>query len=305
MAYVAAVDWGTSSFRLWILDADGAVLAERRSAEGMSTLTPDRYPAALLTHLNALPEALRPSRVVVCGMAGARQGWREAAYAGVPTSLAGIVDAAVAAPGIDLDVRILPGLAVRDPAAPDVLRGEETQLLGLALSEPRLSALVAMPGTHTKWVRLSAGTVTGFATVMTGELFALISRDSILKHTLDGAAPTGDADAPAFRDGLATALAEPGLLTARLFGIRAGGLLHGVTGAAAADRLSGLLIGADVAAGLDGSDPGEPVTLVAAGRLAALYGMALAAAGRSHRTADADALVRQGLLHAARRLWPL
>ncbi|WP_181708677.1 2-dehydro-3-deoxygalactonokinase [Chthonobacter rhizosphaerae] len=304
METVAAVDWGTSSFRLWVLDAAGAVLAERRSAEGMSTLAQDRFEPVLRSHLASLPEAERPSRVVICGMAGARQGWREAPYADVPVSLPGIVSRAVTVPAEGLDVRILPGLASRDETAPDVLRGEETQLLGLALDDPALGGLVCMPGTHTKWVLLEKGAVRGFSTVMTGELFALLSKESILRHTLAGEAPTGDPAADPFRAGLATALADPGGLVARLFGIRAGGLLFGTAGSAAADRLSGLLVGADVAAGLGGSAADEPVVLVASGRLADIYAAALQAAGRTVRPVDADDAVRHGLFHAARQIWP-
>lgn len=306
-ARFVAVDWGTSSLRVWLMAADGAVLAESRSAEGMDTLARDGFAAVLRARLDALGPGLdtlpRPIPVVLCGMVGARQGWREAPYAAVPASPAAIADAAVAVDADGLDARILPGLCRRDPARPDVMRGEETQLMGVVLDAPQASGLVAMPGTHSKWVTLQAGRVTDFTTVMTGELFALLSGQSILRHTIAGETGAGEADA-AFRAGLADGLAEPGRLGARLFAIRAEELLFGTRGAAAADRLSGLLIGTEVAAGLAAAADGGPVTLVASGRLARLYGAAFAAAGRPVRLVDADAAVRAGLLNAARRLWP-
>lgn len=306
--FTVAVDWGTSSLRVWVLSRDGAVLAERRSPDGMGTLTPDRFEGVLRGHLDALDflvsHLARPTPVVICGMAGARQGWREAPYADAPGRLDGIIGKAVSVPADGLDVRILPGMAQHHPDKPDVMRGEETQLLGLLLDDPTATGLVAMPGTHSKWVALDEGTVTSFSTVMTGELFALLARQSILRHTIGEAAPSGDPAAEAFLAGARLGLAEPDGLVSRLFGIRAGGLLFGTAGDAAADRLSGLLIGAEVGSALAHHEGGTPVILVASGRMADLYAAVLGAAGATVRHVDADDAVRKGLFHAARRLWP-
>ena len=124
-----AVDWGTSSFRLWLVDRAGAVLEERRSPEGMMVASKLGFAAVLQSHLDAVG-AGNDLPVVICGMAGARQGWVEAGYIDTPAQLASILARAVAVPGLSRDVRILPGIAQRDPNAPDVMRGEETQLLG-------------------------------------------------------------------------------------------------------------------------------------------------------------------------------
>ena len=173
-AYVA-VDWGTSSFRLWLVDRAGNVLGERRSHEGMMAAGKLGFPTVLQSHLEAVGAA--PSLpVIVCGMAGARQGWVEAGYVDTPARLASILEHAVPVPGQDRDIRILPGIAQRDPKAPDVMRGEETQLLGALGVDAADDAVVCMPGTHSKWVRASGGTVERFATFMTGELFDVVSR---------------------------------------------------------------------------------------------------------------------------------
>ncbi|BBE74275.1 2-keto-3-deoxy-galactonokinase [Pleomorphomonas sp. SM30] len=302
-----AVDWGTSSLRLWLMAADGAVLAETRSAEGMGGLSPDAFEPVLRGRLQGLGPAVAamptPLRVVLCGMVGARQGWREAVYVDVPAPLDAVAGRAVSPAADGLDARILPGLSARGDR-PDVMRGEETQLLGLVLDAPALSATVCMPGTHSKWVTLDEGRVAGFSTVMTGEFYALLAGQSILRHTVAGSSGSGDPAAPAFVGGLADGLSAPDDALARLFGIRAAGLLSGLPAADAADRLSGLLIGAEVGARLARADAGAEVVLVASGRLAALYAAALRAAGRSHRLVDADAAVRGGLVHAARALWP-
>ncbi len=301
-AALVAADWGTSSLRVWALLPSGVVLAARQSDEGMSRLQPGEFEPALRRHLAAigLPAGETPLPVVLCGMVGARQGWQEAGYVDAPTRLEALCGHALALPAEALDVRILPGLADRQDGRDDVMRGEETQLLGLLQAEPSFSGLACLPGTHSKWVRLDAGEILGFHTAMTGEMFAVLSRHSVLRHSLDGAGPSGDPDSPDFLHGVASGLAEPGRLLAALFGLRAAGLLRGVAGARAADRLSGLLIGTEIAA----APPGAPVTLVAAGSLAALYARALGLAGRAVRTVDAEAAVRRGLLLAARQLWP-
>src|SRR6185295_3284527 len=131
--------------------------------------------------------AARGLPVIICGMAGARQGWVEAGYVDTPAPLASILKHAVAVPGQDRDIRILPGIAQRDRGAPDVMRGEETQLLGALGPDAADDALVCLPGTHSKWVEAKGGTVERFATFMTGELFDVVSRETILAHTIAGA----------------------------------------------------------------------------------------------------------------------
>lgn len=298
---LVAADWGTSSLRVWALSSAGSVLAERRSDEGMARLQPKGFEPVLREHLAAFGLEGKALPVVLCGMVGARQGWREAGYVDVPARLGALCARALAVSAAALDVRILPGLANRQDGRDDVMRGEETQLLGLLQAEPSLSGLVCLPGTHSKWVRLQDGAVLGFSTAMTGELFAVLSQHSVLRHSLDGAGPSGDPDSPAFLRGVARGLAEPERLTAMLFGVRAATMLHGTSGTAAADMLSGLLIGAEIAGA--GAAPGTPLTLVAGGSLAALYGRALALAGHAPRVVDAEGAVQRGLWLAAQQLW--
>ena len=301
-AYVA-VDWGTSSFRLWLIGTDGGVLAERRSGEGMTTAARTGFAEVLHSHLAAV-SAPAGLPVLVCGMAGAKQGWVEAGYLDTPAALADIPAAAVRVPGLPADIRILPGLAQRDAAAPDVMRGEETQLLGAAAELGDGDHLVCMPGTHSKWVRLSGGRVTGFSTFMTGELFEAIATHTILSHALaDAGAIAGDNDA--FRAAVARMVANPALATSQMFSVRAGSLIAGLSPVDAKARLSGTLIGLEIAGALSLVAEGTPVTLVVSGGLGALYKDALAAAGLSPVIIDADAAVRNGLAAGAKALWSL
>ncbi|MCC8948132.1 2-dehydro-3-deoxygalactonokinase [Bradyrhizobium sp. Arg62] len=299
LSYVA-VDWGTSSFRLWLTGAGGKVLGERRSDEGMTAAARTGFAAVLQLHLDALgvPADLP---VVICGMAGARQGWVEAGYIDTPAHLSDILKGAVVVSGQTREIRILPGIAQRDAAAPDVMRGEETQLLGaLGLNAPG-EALVCMPGTHSKWVRVRGGTVERFATFMTGELFSAVARDTILSHAVAGAEEAVDGDA--FRAAVAAAFAAPALAANLLFRVRSRQLLFGGNAQAARETISGTLIGVELAAGLAEWEQGAPVMLIASGRLQRLYQMALEALSIPLNVMDAEEAVRRGLAGAAAAIW--
>jgi 2-dehydro-3-deoxygalactonokinase len=298
IARFVAVDWGATRMRVWLLGADGTPLAERRSDEGMLAAQPDRFAAILEAHLAALG-ALADLPVIICGMAGARQGWIEAPYVTVPTPMRAIFDAAVRVPGQARDIRILPGLAQRDAAEPDVMRGEETQLAGAGLETGAL--LACLPGTHSKWAALADGAVTGFQTFMTGELFSVLSVHSILRHSVAVDGPV-EPDHPAFRQWCGEAAAGRAELSANLFRLRAATLLHGKTPEDGRAALSGLLIGAEIAGARRrfGTDAAE-IVLVASGAMAELYRAAFELAGLPCRTVDADEAVRRGLAVAAQR----
>jgi 2-dehydro-3-deoxygalactonokinase len=298
-AYVA-VDWGTSSFRLWLVDGARNVLAERRSHEGMMAAAKPGFAAVLQSHLQAVGAA--PGLpVVVCGMAGARQGWVEAGYVDTPARLASILQHAVPVPGQDRDIRILPGIAQRERKAPDVMRGEETQLLGALGVNAADDAVVCMPGTHSKWVRVSGATVDRFATFMTGELFDVISRETILSHTVTGAEEAEDIDA--FRSAVIAAFEAPAFAANLLFQVRSGQLLYGGTPSSAREKISGTLIGLELAAGLAGDVPDSGITLVASGRLQMLYQLAFDTVSVPVRSIGAEDAVRRGLSMAAESIW--
>ncbi|MDA9491400.1 2-dehydro-3-deoxygalactonokinase [Bradyrhizobium sp. CCBAU 11361] len=298
-AYVA-VDWGTSSFRLWLIDRAGRVLAERRSDEGMLAAAKTGFAGVLQSHLAAI-EAPDHLPVLVCGMAGAKTGWVEAGYVDTPAPLSAILKQAVRVPGEARDIRILPGIAQRDVKAPDVMRGEETQLLGALGLAAAGEALVCMPGTHSKWVRVKDGTVAHFSTFMTGELFSVVSRETILSLAVAGA---DDAeDVASFKTAVKAAFEAPAFAANLLFGARSRQLLFGGTPAAARETLSGTLIGVELAAGLSGAVPKAGVTLIASGRLAMLYRLAFDALPVIVTPIDADEAVRRGLSMAAAAIW--
>lgn len=293
--HLVAVDWGTSSFRLWLLSADGTVLAEHRSHEGMSDVADRGFETVLEGHLAALsvPDDVP---VVICGMAGSRQGWVEAGYLDTPADVGAIGETATRVPGTSREIIILPGLATRSLDEPDVMRGEETQLLGASLDRPE-GARYCMPGTHSKWVSMRGSVVSGFETFMTGELFACISGKTILAHSTGGGGAV-DARNPAFASGVRDGWTRPEMTTHHLFSLRAGQLLHNWSEDENRARLSGLLIGSELSgAGIRG---GETIALVASGALERLYHVALTECGAKVHDIDADVAVQRGLTEAWR-----
>jgi 2-dehydro-3-deoxygalactonokinase len=276
-----AIDWGTSNLRAWGMTGEGEVLAARESDRGMGRLSPADYPGVLFELTRGWtardPDA-GPLPVLICGMAGARQGWCEAPYLAVPTPPLGPGAVTPADAPKGFAVRILPGLSQSHPR-PDVMRGEETQIAGALACAPGFEGTVCLPGTHCKWASVAGGAVTGFQSFLTGELFELIGARSVLRHGLAGAGADQPAFDAAFTAAVAESLAEPAALSAELFGIRAAGLLGAVSADAGAGRLSGLLIGAELAACRAAWTDNRPLIIVGAGRLTELYAMALATAG--------------------------
>jgi 2-dehydro-3-deoxygalactonokinase len=295
----ALSDWGTSRFRLWLVDGNGQVLVEKRSEDGLDASRARGFAATLERHLAGLG-APADLPVVICGMAGSRQGWVEANYVPVPADLQAILSGTVKIETILRDVRIIPGLS-QSGTAPNVMRGEETQLLGAILTKNLSNGIIAMPGTHSKWVELVDGRAKSFSTYLTGELYALLASQSILRHSIGEAAAFASPDHPQFTAALRLMFSGERML-GELFGIRAAMLLDNLPPVGAASRLSGLLIGAEIAAAK--ARQNGKVTLVASGAMAGLYARALEVAGLDHDFVDADEAVRKGLFVAASGIWP-
>lgn len=289
-----AVDWGTSNLRAWAMDAAGEVLDHAESDTGMAGLTPPNFEPALLRIIQHwLGDGTTP--VIACGMVGARQGWTEAPYRAAPCLARTDAPVRITAQDTRLAVYLLPGVSQESPA--DVMRGEETQIAGYLAQNPNFDGILCLPGTHSKWVHVSAGEIVSFRTFMTGELFALLGSKSVLRHSVD----TGDWDDDAFADALQTALSRPETLAAHLFALRAEHLLHDQAPRVGRARLSGLLIGVELAA----AKPywlGQPVVLIGPARLSQTYAAALAAQGVGPGIADASAMTRAGLTAAYTQL---
>lgn len=294
-----ACDWGTTNLRAWTLDGQGAILAEREFPLGVSRLPRGEAAAVFSDQVRPALHA-ESTPAILCGMVGSGLGWTTAPYHDCPTTLPDLAKAMIAAPGAP-DVRIVPGVRFAGfNGHGDVMRGEETQLFGWLALHPEHAEgrhLVCHPGTHAKWMVVEDGRLTAFATAMTGELFALLTTHGVLATN-----STPD-DREAFDEGL-SASGDGGALAARLFTARARVVGGDAAPETSASFLSGLLIGADVAATprLLADAPTTDVVLLGDAKLCALYARALDARGVRTRTYDGEAAAVAGLwaLHTAK-----
>ena len=306
-AALIALDWGSTTFRAWLLDSTGAPLDEVRSSDGALTVS-ERADSARV-RAAAFEETFtrlcrswldeHPGVPVLCaGMAGSNHGWAEAGYLDVPADLDGLAQRLTVVPAGDSVLHIVPGLRVAGPD-PDVMRGEEVQLLGaLAAADggQERPGTVVLPGTHSKWVRLSddGGRVASFTTAMTGELYALLMRDSIIGRLAAGEGGSEVSDA--FTRGLEAEAARgtERSLAALLFTARPLVLAGRLDPTEVADYVSGLLIGSEVRHALQ-EHAAAVVALCGPPATAQRYRLALERGGAAVLAVGEDA--------AARGLW--
>lgn len=292
-----AVDWGTSNVRAWGIAADGSHSFSAEADRGMGKIARADYPAVLAELIG--DNAPAGTDTVICGMAGARQGWLEAPYLDTPANLNEIVRGAVRPEGADarFSPRILPGVCQRQAGHEDVMRGEETQLLGLLGLQPGFEGTAILPGTHSKWVEIRGGRIVRFSTAMTGELYEVLSQHSVLRHSFAAGAIDGPAIEDGIAEGMRAGLEQPELLTALVFRTRAASLLAGKGADWCSGYLSGLLVGAEIGGHRDwlGS---APVPLIGSARFARLYGAALKQIGVTSQAIDAAEATIAGLKQA-------
>lgn len=277
-----AIDWGTTNRRVYVMDAAGAVIETARDDRGIKAVAPGGWSAELAgirARFGDLP-------AIAAGMVGSTRGWIDVPYVKAP---AGIAELAGGLGRIDGErFAIVPGVACHGDR-PDVMRGEEVQVLGAALAGlAPADALFCQPGTHNKWITLEGGRIARFTTALTGELFALLRDHSILAEMMAGEV----GDGPAFHEGLADA--GDGDILSRLFGVRASVLLGRRAREDGAAYASGLLIGGDVAAR---QVSGRTVHILSDPKLGPLYATAIARFGGTATMIDGQAAFLAGIHH--------
>ena len=282
MKQLVALDWGTSSLRAALLDSDGRALEERALPRGILSVAPGEFPAVFEA---ACGDWMRAGSdlALISGMAGSRQGWLEAPYCPCPAGFADIAARlAWVQPG---RVAIVPGLFCEQQGVPDVMRGEETQVFGALSLLEQGAGLLVLPGTHSKWVRVEASRIESFATFMTGELFALLRRHSILARTLPEA--DGELDEPAFRRGIEHAMRSGNLLHSA-FSARTLSLFDRLPAAAMPSYLSGLVIGEELRSQQLQAQP-APVIVIGSQTLTQRYELGLQTLGVAARRVGSEA----------------
>jgi 2-dehydro-3-deoxygalactonokinase len=275
-----AIDWGTSSFRAYRVGADGATLDRRSSARGILTVESGDFAGVLTSEIGDWL-GREPGPIVMSGMIGSRQGWIEVPYVECPAAPEIIARGCRQVTwGDGQRAWIAPGVSCRDAhGVPDVMRGEETQILG-ALYQLAAEPTVCLPGTHSKLVRIRHGRIESFSTFMTGEVFAVLWRHGILGRL--GSTDTVGDDA-AFDGGVDRSAQAEGLLH-HLFGVRARGLFAEMPPESLASYLSGILIGHEIRA----SAPRGPVVIIGTAELSRLYGRAFGRLGIEARLIEGE-----------------
>ena len=276
------LDWGTTSCRAYLIGADGAVLERTTDGSGILKVENGAFGAALdamIGHWDAkLP-------VILSGMIGSRQGWVEAPYAHCPAATEDVVKALARIEHAGRTVALVPGLACENGGMPDVMRGEETQILGALALTGKDAGLFLLPGTHSKWAEVRGGRIVSFRTFMTGEVFGALKDHTILGRLMrDSELP----DQYAFFRGVSEGmrLKSAGALLNRVFATRTYGLVDRIPDTGLCDYLSGLLIGAEVAEAT--RQTSAAVTIVASPALAMRYTETLRVFGREPTIAPAD-----------------
>lgn len=288
-----AIDWGTTGFRAYRLAGDGRILDSRSAAAGILSVKDGAF-AAVLEEQAGDWIAAGETPIVMSGMIGSRQGWVEVPYAACPAGLEEIAAGMRKISWSRREAWIAPGLSCRDEAGvPDVMRGEEMQILGVLDQLGPGRHTICLPGTHSKWVEVADGRIVSLATHMTGEVFAVMKAHSILGRMMKDA----PADAAAFEDGVRRS-GEAGGVLHHLFGVRARTLFGELSDAASASYLSGVLIGHEIRAARNRADR---VHLLGTAQLGEIYGRAFAVLGMESSSLDPDA-VTTGLFRLAAML---
>lgn len=293
------IDWGSTSLRAWLLAADGTVLEERSADKGASTL---QGHAAFVAALDDVTQGWdRALPQLACGMVGSTHGWLDVPYARCPAGAAALA-ASLRRPADG--PHIVPGVLFDDgQLPPDLMRGEETQIVGALDRHATLRerSCIVLPGTHSKWAQVQGECITRFATHMTGELFAVLRKHSVLGRLMQDEAA---ADQGAFLQGVDAARDHGALgLPHQLFAARSLGVTQQLPASALADYLSGLVIGHELRAGLqwraDAGLAAAPLALVGAPQLCARYVAALQRFGQ-RASLVLDNTAPTGLLALAR-----
>ena len=266
-----AADWGTSNLRVWGIDHRGHVINTINNGKGMASLIPSEFEPYLISLIESwLPkEGNAKCPIIICGMAGAKTGWKEAAYLKAPCppiNKEKIIQ--VETDDQRISVSIVPGIMQTSP--PDVMRGEETQIAGYLSKNPDFDGIICLPGTHTKWAHISANEIVSFKTFMTGEIFLSLSERSILKTSVQ----SNDFDSTSFLEAFEDTYSNPALLSSKLFGLRAADLLENTSTKFLKSKLSGYLIGCELA-GAKSYWLGQNIIMIGNNDLCILYQKAL------------------------------
>ncbi|TAG48136.1 MAG: 2-dehydro-3-deoxygalactonokinase [Betaproteobacteria bacterium] len=287
------LDWGSTHLRAFAMDSQGQIIDRAHSPHGAMTLSsPAAFDRALCNVVSDWHSSAPSARLIAGGMVGSINGWAEARYVSVGATAQTLARSLITVDTtLGAVLHIVPGVK---SDVPDVMRGEETQIIGSGVTD----GVIVLPGTHCKWARVADAALVGFTTFFTGELNALIRQHSAVGKAFDGAADLGDWSSIAQGVARARANGGAGRWLADLFAFRAGVVTHHRTAAQASTEFGAWLIANEFIAALAVYPATRRIHVVAGETLAAWYSTIAAAF-------EVDCVVLDGEQCAARGLWEI
>lgn len=286
-ANLIGIDWGTTSLRAYLIGAQGAVLDSLHSTEGIMQIQNNQFE-------NTLHRLLEPwlkvekLPVIASGMITSRNGWIETPYVPAPASASDLASELITVKTSDeLDVHFITGVTTSSNGAPDVMRGEETQIVG-AVQTGLINSEFVLPGTHSKWVTVREGCIETFATYISGEIFAALQEHTILGKLMK----VGDFNEAGFTQGVADGYSAGSQLLHRLFHVRTLPLFDMLGEEQVSDYMSGMLIGAEIHGAIANGAGVQRITIIGKHALADRYAIALKFLDRNITIADNDIVAR-------------
>ena len=239
-----AVDWGTSFFRAYLIEND-EVLCSVKTNDGIKFVQNNNFEKTLVKSIEPWLDNKYKIEVLASGMIGSKQGWLEARYQKTPCNLNNIEFVSPSVEDSRFSIKIFSGISQSN--TPDVMRGEETQIAGYLYDNPNFDGSICLPGTHSKWVKIENGNIINFKTFMTGELFEIISKNSILIHSVTSNKILKNE----LKKGVDEILKNPEIFGNALFQLRADDLINSRGSEIYKSKLSGYLLGLELLGSLE------------------------------------------------------
>ena len=298
--------WGTSHLSLYLVNPSTGVVKAKSQGPGISMLGGRSPEEALFEIVDKWIEEQTVSEIYLSGMVGSTLGWVDVPYMECPLDMSDISPHVVRFIARDIPIVIIPGLACQNLLGHnDVIRGEETELLGwfsTASTQQLKSSLICIPGTHTKWIKIENGKIDSFLTSVVGEMYQIISANGVLAKPHFGKTVQSS---NAFMLALDNISKRPSNLMNLLFTTRANAVRGEFSPEDSTDYLSGLLIGADIQAATDcfGREPfSEGIPLIGSNYLVDRYSQALSYWEYSAEKLSSGEIGRRGLYLAYQQI---
>ena len=292
-AVLIGIDWGTSSLRAYLIDEKGDVIDKISSAQGIINVKNQAF-KQVLERLISPWVSERDLPILASGMISSRNGWVETPYLHLPIDANGLANSLLRHNlSENRSIYFVTGASNGDYLEPDVMRGEETQIVA-ASSIGLVDGTFVLPGTHSKWIQVKNGKIVNFSTYMTGEIFGALKENTILGALMEDS----EFDEEVFRNGVAVGFNGADKLLNRLFHVRTLSLFGKLSKTSTSDYMSGILIGAEVASNAYRESRLGTISIIGDSDLVIRYKIAIKYAGLKSQIYSGDIVAKGHFLIA-------